>query len=222
MNPENMKIAGMFLLALRGCCFLTIVLGLLAGPGDLAAIANHPFHVCVGQMRWNPESSKWEVSLRMHPRDLELTLADLHKKNISREDQDFSTHAIEFLENQFFLFRSADTQDLKVLQKRISDLAPTKSLEQKNDPLERRSRLEWVGMESERGWLWIHLELIPPQDTAKQEQQAPLYLVHRIFLDRIDAQENSVAILQTQSDRRALQFKKGQAVMPFGPLRPDP
>lgn len=219
MNSKSMNIDRMFLPTRRSGLLCTLVVALAAILLKGNSYANHPFHVCVGQMRWSPESSKWEVSLRMHPRDLELAIADANRKNISREDQDFSSHAIEFLENQFFLLSSPDTQDLKVLQKRISDLPPTKSLQQQDSTIGRRSRLEWVGMESERGWLWIHLEMTPPQSDGEKE---PLYLVHRIFMDRIEAQENSVAILQTQTDRRSLQFKKGQSVKLFRADPPKP
>jgi hypothetical protein len=41
-------------------------------------------------------------------------------------------------------------------------------------------------------------------------------------MDRIEAQENSVAILQTQTDRRSLQFKKGQSVKLFRADPPKP
>jgi hypothetical protein len=182
-----------------------LVLIALSAIGTPASRANHPFHVCIGQMQWNPSNGRWEVSLRMHPRDLELELSDLNRKNISREDPQFPKFAVEYLANQFFLMRSQDSQDLKVIAERISQADPNRKLDQ-------RSSLEWVGMENERGWLWIHLEMTPPEaDPAP----GPLYLVHRIFLDRIEAQENSVAILHTRSNRSSLQFKRGQIVKPF-------
>lgn len=185
-----------------------------------SVLANHPFHVCVGQMQYNPQGARWEVSLRMHPRDLELALSDFNRKSISREDEDFPKYVIDYLENQFFLARFGDSQDLKVISERISAIPPLRSLEAKESPrgveggpdLEDRSRLEWVGSESQRGWLWIHLELIPPKES---ESKGSLYLVHRIFLDRIEAQENSVAILHTRTSRNALQFKKGRGVLAF-------
>ena len=190
--------------------WMILALGILAS-GE--TIASHPFHVCVGQMQYNSQTSRWEVSLRVHPRDLELALTDLHRKSISREDKDFPEHAIDYLENQFLLMHYRDSQDLKVIDKRISDLASARSLEAKGQAISSRSRLEWIGMENERGWLWIHLELIPPESDSNQGR---LYLVHRIFLDRIEAQENSVAILYTRTQRSSLQFKKGQSVKPFG------
>lgn len=189
--------------------WILIAIGVLASS---EVIANHPFHVCVGQMQYNAQTSRWEVSLRVHPRDLELALTDVHRRSVSREDKDFPEQALDYLENQFLLMHYPDSQDMKVIQSRVSELAPARSLEDKDKAIASRSRLEWIGMESERGWLWIHLELIPPQSDSSKGR---LYLVHRIFLDRIEAQENSVAILYTRRDRSSLQFKKGQSVKPF-------
>jgi hypothetical protein len=60
--------------------------------------------------------------------------------------------------------------------------------------------------------------LVPPAKFGAEDQ---LHLVHRIFLDRIEKQENSVAILAGQADgaggqkRSSLQFKKESVVRPM-------
>jgi hypothetical protein len=191
--------------------------------GWVAAQASHPFHVCIGQMRHNAQSGTWEVSLRMHPRDLELALSDLHKESVARESENFSKVAVDFLENQFFLIRLSETLSAKEIAEQISGLEPMRSLERKSNsssdtdgnrklPRESRSTLQWVGMESERGWLWIHMELVPPESAPSDGK---LYLVHRIFLDRIEMQENTVAILHAPGSRGSLQFKKGESIKPL-------
>jgi hypothetical protein len=191
--------------------------------GWVGAHASHPFHVCIGQMRHNVQSGTWEVSLRMHPRDLELALSDLHKESVARESENFSKVAVDFLENQFFLISLSDTLSTKEIAEQVSGLEPMRSLERKSDsssdtdgnrklPRESRSTLQWVGMESERGWLWIHMELVPPESAPSDGK---LYLVHRIFLDRIEMQENSVAILHAPGSRGSLQFKKGESIKPL-------
>ena len=191
--------------------------------GWVGAQASHPFHVCIGQMRHNAESGTWEVSLRMHPRDLELALSDLHKESVARESENFSKVAVDFLENQFFLISLSETLSAKEIAEQISGLEPMRSLERKSNsssdndgkrklPRESRSTLQWVGMESERGWLWIHMELVPP---VSAPSDGKLYLVHRIFLDRIEMQENSVAILHAPGSRGSLQFKKGESIKPL-------
>ncbi len=159
----------------------------------------------------------------MHPRDLELALSDLHKESVARESENFSKVAVDFLENQFFLIRLSETLSAKEIAEQISGLEPMRSLERKSNsssdtdgnrklPRESRSTLQWVGMESERGWLWIHMELVPPESAPSDGK---LYLVHRIFLDRIEMQENTVAILHAPGSRGSLQFKKGESIKPL-------
>lgn len=199
--------------------------------GWVGAQASHPFHVCIGQMRHNAQSGTWEVSLRMHPRDLELALSELHKESIARESENFSKVAVDFLQNQFFLIYLSDALSTKEIAEQISGLEPMRSLERKSNSSsdtdgkrklarESRSTLQWVGMESERGWLWIHMELVPPESAPSDGK---LYLVHRIFLDRIEMQENSVAILHAPGSRGSLQFKKGESIKPLAvPLEVAP
>lgn len=202
-------------------CFFSGLLWIALG--WVGAQASHPFHVCIGQMRHNAESGTWEVSLRMHPRDLELALSDLHKESVARESENFSKVAVDFLENQFFLISLSETLSAKEIAEQVSGLEPMRSLERKSNsssdtdgnrrlPRESRSTLQWVGMESERGWLWIHMELVPP---VSAPSDGKLYLVHRIFLDRIEMQENSVAILHAPGSRGSLQFKKGESIKPL-------
>ena len=213
-RSEIMRIAN------RICFFVGL---LWIALGWVGAQASHPFHVCIGQMRHNAESGTWEVSLRMHPRDLELALSDLHKESVARESENFSKVAVDFLENQFFLISLSETLSAKEIAEQISGLEPMRSLERKSNsssdtdgnrrlPRESRSTLQWVGMESERGWLWIHMELVPP---VSAPSDGKLYLVHRIFLDRIEMQENSVAILHAPGSRGSLQFKKGESIKPL-------
>jgi len=53
------------------CCGVCFVMVGLMSPTNVSA---HPFHVCVGQMTWNAEAKHWEVSLRLHPQDLERSM----------------------------------------------------------------------------------------------------------------------------------------------------
>jgi hypothetical protein len=210
-------------------CFFSGLLWIALG--WMGAQASHPFHVCIGQMRHNAQSGTWEVSLRMHPRDLELALSDLHQESVTRESENFSKAALDFLENQFFLISLSDTLSTKEIAEQISGLEPMRSLERKSTPsshtegnpslpMGKRSTLQWVGMESERGWLWIHLELTPP---AASGAGSKMYLAHRIFLDRIEMQENTVAILHAPGSRGSLQFKKGESIKPLtAPVEAQP
>jgi len=176
------------------------------------ALAMHPFHVCIGQMQWNPTENHWEVSLRMHPHDLEQALQAIHGKPVSQERQDFQELASDFLSHQFFLIPLPKSITTAEANERIKQIPLTRP--SKETAIDANlSKLQWIGMENERGWLWIHFELSPPPSSDPAEQ---LHLVHRIFLDRLEKKENSAAILFSRKDRSSLQFKKGQ------PLRPMP
>lgn len=190
------------------CLLLVCSVALAWVSSDSRAYAMHPFHVCIGQMQWNPSEKHWEVSLRMHPHDLEQALQAIHGKAVSQEQQDFQELATNFLSHQFFLIPLPKSITPAEANERIKQIPLTRpSIEASTNT--NLSQLQWIGMENERGWLWIHFELIPPPSMEPNEQ---LHLAHRIFLDRIEKQENSVAILFSRTDRSSLQFKKGQNV----------
>mgnify|MGYP003349561288 FL=1 len=136
--------------------------------------------------------------------------------------------ACDYLANQFFLLREPEGTANSTIIDRVEKLPELRSAEQTISspqpnslqdavPVQQRSELQWVGLEHERGWLWIHLELIPPKD----EPGTVLYLVHRIFLNQIDRQENSVQILFSRTQRSSLQFKRQSPVRLFDTSAPQ-
>ena len=165
-----------------------------------AARAAHPFHVCIAQMEWNGESQLWEVSIRLHPQDLERAVSQSRGKTTSMEDPDFSKHAIRFLNQQFAIVEAPQSTAIDALLERMD----------REEAALARSELRWVGMEPERGWLWIHLEMIPPQSQGSSAVEGNFrWLVHRIFIDSIDRQENSVRI-RRGSEQYSMQFQRGK------------
>lgn len=177
-----------------------LALLLLAICGANGTHAAHPFHVCIAQMEWNAESRFWEVSIRLHPQDLERAVSQSRGKPTSIEDPDFSKHAIPFLNKQFAIVDAPRSMAIEVLLEKIDS----------DQDVLARSELQWVGMEPERGWLWIHLEMIPANDSKSSDpSEHSSWLVHRIFLDTIDRQENSVRVIRGK-DRYSLQFQRGK------------
>lgn len=197
----------------------TAVCTLLIGTPALA----HPYHICVGQMAWNTQSQVWEVSLRLHPQDLERAmkqwrLASVEKtptdkqlvemqKGCSIDDPEFEKVIVEFLGGEFFFM----TMPQGATAGKVKDLLS------KAKPRPAESRIQWVGKESEKGWLWLHFEVVPPKpDGANPE----LWIVHKILIDVIEKQENSLAVQRTATDKFTLQFKKGDIAKRFVPERP--
>jgi hypothetical protein len=189
----------------------------------LVSCANaHPFHICVGQMRWNEEEKYWELSLRLHPQDLEQSMQrwrlsqsrdELQKgrpveallAGCRVEDPDFEIHAIAFLNQHFFLYhQEADKKPV-----RIEEVMGTSS----NEP-HAKSKLVWVGKEYEKAWVWLHMELHPPQQPSSDSR---LYLCHNVLLGEIPEQENSVLVEQQGRQRFSLQFKGNEVAKPLEP-----
>jgi len=180
----------------------------------------HPFHVCVAQMTWNQESRLWEVSLRLHPQDLERAmkawklslLSETERKDgpatnvwkgCSIEDPEFEKVVVDFLDVQFFLRMAPIEFDRKGVSQLIQASPRTE---------ENFSKLKWVGKETEKGWLWIHVEMRPPR---QQSAQTRIWLCHQVLIDLIDKQENSVAILDQSKRKYSLQFKKDSLLHPL-------
>ncbi len=187
-----------------------------------SVVSAHPFHICVGQMRWNEEERYWELSLRLHPQDLEQSMQrwrlsqsreELRKgrpveallAGCRVEDPAFESTAIEFLNQNFFLyFQDADK---KIDQPQDSSVASSQESDSK-------SKLVWVGKEYEKAWVWLHMELHPPLPSNSESR---LYLCHKVLLGEIPEQENSVLVEQSGRQRFSLQFKGNEIAKPFEP-----
>ncbi|MEQ1830860.1 MAG: DUF6702 family protein [Pirellula sp.] len=195
-------------LSYRPFALLWLALGIWANSSSQALA--HPFHLCVGQMKWNTASERWEVSLRLHPQDLESAMSsalhgDQASKKVSTEDVDFPKLATKYLEQFFYVRRSPAAMKLS----EIEAILKVEGQASEQEPKEDRSRLTWVGMEQERGWLWIHLEMqVPAVEPLKQK----LWMVNRLLVHHVERQENTMAIDPSRGAKYSLQFKKDEEV----------
>ncbi len=174
------------------------------------AIGNevHPFHICVGEMEWNKEGNKWEISLRLHASDLQTAVSREAGKRIEIDpSKKESRELVRYLTNHFFLSSNKGT-DLDQEKRATNGTAPEGSNIKKErsssvpEDKDLKSRMNWVGMETDRGWLWIYIEIIPPKT------EAPLFLTHSLLLDDVDDQKNTIVIIQGEK-RNSLKFVKG-------------
>lgn len=219
------NVRGCFRSAMMSFCLRMLLcaatLGLLGGSS--LAFFSHPFHVCIGQMEWN-DSDRWEVALRVHPQDLEKELSKAVGKSISVEDEQFPQLVTDFLNDQFFVLRVPVDLGQQEIHQRNSEISKgtlrgaesttlTETADENHHKDQTRSNLKWIGMESERGWVWIYLEMYPPR--LERTNGLRDWLVHQLFLDTVERQENSVVIYPqprtTSSKKYSLQFKKGQS-----------
>ena len=167
-------------------------------------------------MKWNSESKVWEVSLRLHPQDLETAISkeryvDQPGKKISVDDEDFPDIALEYLNRHFFLRRSPLAMNKEEFKAILRSQAARKVSEELS---EEQSSLKWVGKEAERGWLWIHLELTQP--TIEPERQK-LWFVHRLLIDSVERQENTILIDPSSTKKFSLQFRSGEEFQEMKP-----
>ena len=131
-------------------------------------------------------------------------------KKVSAEDRNFPELAQKYLSHCFFIRRTSSAMSLEetmavLTEERSSDSTSNQAGEIPAD----RSTLKWVGTEQEKGWLWIHCEMTPPET---KEGDHKLWLVHRVLLEHVVRQENTVSIDPAVSPKFALQFKKGEDV----------
>ena len=178
----------------------------------------HPFHLCVGQMKWNVDAMVWEVSLRLHPQDLETAMSTEAFKNdiskrISIDDDGFSELATKYLGANFFVRRSPMAMNKEEFKAILRSESRSETNEASGSAL---STLKWVGMERERGWLWIHLEMTQPDLHIERQK---LWLVHRIFLGTVERQENTIAVDPTAINKFSLQFRAGEEAQEMKPTK---
>ena len=198
-------------------CFLCLLtIGVINFSASM--LSAHPFHLCVGQMKWNLDAKVWEVSLRLHPQDLETAMSEsLFKeepsKRVSIDDGGFPDLATKYLSSNFFVRRTPLVMTNKEFKESLRSKSKPTTIEE-GEQVE--SVLKWIGMERERGWLWIHFEMTQPSVQAETQK---LWFVHRLLLDTVARQENTIAIDPTATKKFSLQFRSGEEFQEMKPKK---
>ncbi len=201
-------------------CILFLFLPVLT-----SSLCAHPFHLCVGQMKWNADAKVWEVSLRLHPQDLEKAMsAELqkgqHAQPVSIDDDGFSDLATRYLSYHFYVRSSSLAMNRQefaaILRSSRAHAWKTTDPTTKGASDQDNSSLKWIGMEQERGWLWIHLELTQP---SFQPERQKLWIVNRLLIDAVERQENTVAIDPVSTRKFSLQFRSGEEFQEMKPKK---
>ena len=197
-----------------------ILLALGLWMGFQSTLLAHPFHLCVGQMKWSSENQVWEVSLRLHPQDLETAMtADLLAANrsskVSIDESNFAELALPYFEKCFFLRRTPSAMnrnELASILKQDAQESERKESEHKVSEHKEsadRSSLKWIGMEQERGWLWIHLEMSQPKLESGRQK---LWISNALLLSTVNKQENTMSIQPDQRPKVSMQFRLGTEI----------
>ena len=166
----------------------------------------HPFHICIGEMEWNAKNGTWEVSLRLHPADLQKAVSRQAGKQVNiavgTEEQ---PEVMAYLQSHFYLV-GQDPVVRDPADRTASEPAANGSASPDATADSEVSRLKWLGSEMEKGWIWLYVELTPPRSTPPRSTP-PLDLVHDLLVDEVDGQSNTMVFLHGEQ-RKTLRFTK--------------
>jgi hypothetical protein len=168
--------------------FVVLALGLIT------PASAHPFHLCTGEMRWKADTERWEVGLKIHPQDLIRAIEAKTGKKIDLDGKKDVEVMSNYMASQFYFDFGKDANSVQ----KVSETEFTAI----------RERFKWVGLEEEKGWVWIYFELSTPKMEKGGEAES-LWLTNQLLLDAIDKQENSV-LLKRGEERLSLQFSEQQ------------
>lgn len=168
---------------------------------EVLAYENHPFHICIGEMEWNQEKGIWEVSLRLHPADLQAAIQKQAGKEFTLKEGEEQQEVLDYLAVHFYL--TADAKPVAGASR--TQPSPTASEAGVSD---KAAHLQWVGSETEKSWLWLYLELTPPS------RDEALFLVHDLLVDDVEQQANTMVVLRG-GQRKSLRFWKDMRKRPL-------
>lgn len=173
----------------------------------------HPFHISTAEIEWNPETRRFEVSLKLHASDLEHALSRLTGRQVHVEDNDIGEEIERYLNDCFYVTRLNGSSP------------PDHHVSQATVP---RSKTRWVGKEMEATWIWLYFELEIPEAVtaplrapsgnpeATRKSGEGLVLVNKVLQEFVDEQINTVSA-RVAGKRHAMRMTRKQ---PWGEL-PD-
>jgi hypothetical protein len=139
----------------------------------------HPFHLCSGEMEFNPKTKRWEVAMKMHPSDIETVIRKKTGKKIDVAAKEGSPELVDYLSQHF----------------QLTAAEPAKAAAENRA----EQKLEFIGAEIERGWLWVYFEIPAP------EGKGAVTLTHSVLLDDVEKQSNTI-LVRNKGKRASLHF----------------
>ena len=151
-----------------------------------AFVLLHPFHVSISEAEWNSESKRFEISMRLDPRDLTLALAKLSGEKVDLEngpENVLKEHLVAYLSKKF-----------KVEERPVESNSTTS---------EGSTQARWrvVGIENEPRYVWLYLEL----ETRKPPRS--LHLSNQMLFEIAPSQVNTI-VLGKGKTRQTLLFSR--------------
>ncbi len=163
----------------------TALAGIFCGAMAASPAFAHPFHLCSGEMEFNTKTGRWEVAIKLHPSDLETAIRKKAGKKVDVTIKEGSPELLDYLTKHFAL-----------------SIAEPAEKADKNE----QGKIEFVGAEMERGWLWLYFEIPAP------EGKGAVSLTHTILLDEVEKQSNTI-LVRNSGKRASLHFSKEKRVV---------
>jgi hypothetical protein len=204
-------------------CWFALLLALFAATSP--SPANHPFHICVGEMDWDEERGCWEIALRLHAEDIQREMAKIDGKEVELQPGERPPALEKLLEAHFFITQSLVDQkpDQRSLEPETKGLDASKQAEGTAGNIRLQgtkvSRLELVGTESSRGWFWVYFRLHEskqeiPEGSSSAKVDLVRFLHHTILLDQVEGQSNTL-LVRTGKQRKSLTFQADSKRSPW-------
>ena len=196
---------------LKGLCAPALYAGVL---WLMAACADaHPFHITTAEMDFNPQTQRYEVSLKVLASDLEEALtrqAPLKGERVGlSRNANLDGQIVAYVKPKFQLIAHVGSQPPGQTS---TDNGNSRS---QRLPVETGKQPEqgfhWVGKELDKSWVWLYFELETPRAGSR------IALMNTIFLELNSGQIN-ICTLRKGATKIALQT---DAKRTFVALPPD-
>lgn len=176
----------------------------------------HPYHRTLAEVEWNAQSNRYEVALRIDPRDLESALSDHYGRRVNLEHLDEAAAALAQADEDSAQQDSSDRESLVIATDREGEkllagyLHHVLQLSRRGgdaaDSDAARATMHWVGYELDnRGkFLWAYFEWSPPPG------EGSLWMENRLLM-KTEPTHLSTWVFSDSRKRPALVFSRDKA-----------
>jgi hypothetical protein len=165
----------------------------------------HPFHTCLTEMDWNPQTRSWEVGLRIDANDLESAIRQhfggqfLQSSKFSLEDEAATEGIQAYIAQRFRLLPINRALDPASIQEGQGGSPPALAKEGFQEPEgTAHAEMRWMGHEMEGSWVWLYFELVGPELNQ-------LTVVRNSVLGEINEDQINILAIRQGSLRYSLQ-----------------
>lgn len=183
---------------------------LLVLVGLTSAVYAHAFHITVSEAEMNHKTGSLEISMRVHPGDLEVALGRMTGRRIRLEKEpNIDALITDYLRRSVKLQGAAKQAVDKAVKKRMAssqkDAVITKTQTDKSKKAgeadKATPKIRWVGKEISVKWAWLYFEI----PSAGKLDGATL--TNKVFHEILADQENTMLLTDGKRKQTMLFLK---------------